>query len=71
MKLWYNKIANKGGEILGQAIKVNKVEYIDKVHENSKGWITRSLIDENGYSQWHYKYAELKELDLTGEKIYI
>lgn len=56
---------------MGQAIKVNKVEYIDKVHGNSKGWITRSCIDQNGYSQWHYKYAELKELDLTGENIYI
>lgn len=54
-----------------QAIKRNKVEYIDKVHGNSKGWITRSCIDENGYSQWHYKYAELKETDLTGENIYI
>lgn len=54
-----------------QAIKRNKVEYIDKVHGNSKGWITRSCIDENGYSQWHYKYAELKETDLAGEKIYI
>ncbi|MFR1784482.1 MAG: DNA-binding response regulator, partial [Sarcina ventriculi] len=38
---------------------------------NSKGWITRSCIDENGYSQWHYKYAELKETNLTGENIYI
>lgn len=56
---------------MGQAIKINKVEYIDKVHGNSKGWITRSCIDENGYSQWHYKYAELKETDLTGENIYI
>ena len=56
---------------MGQAIKVNKVEYIDKVHGNSKGWITRSCIDEKGYSQWHYKYAELKEVDLTGENIYI
>ena len=54
-----------------QAIKVKKVEYIDKVHGNSKGWITRSCIDENGYSQWHYKYAELKETDLAGENIYI
>ena len=54
-----------------QAIKVKKVEYIDKVHGNSKGLITRSCIDENGYSQWHYKYAELKEVDLTGENIYI
>ena len=56
---------------MGQAIKKNKVEYIDRVHGNSKGWITRSCIDENGYSQWHYKYAELKETDLTGENIYI
>ena len=56
---------------MGQAIKKNKVEYIDKVHGNSKGWITRSCIDENGYSQWHYKYKELKETDLTGENIYI
>lgn len=56
---------------MGQALKVKKVEYIDKVHGNSKGWITRSCIDENGYSQWHYKYAELKEVDLTGENIYI
>ncbi len=56
---------------MGQALKVKKVEYIDKVHGNSKGWITRSCIDENGYSQWHYKYLELKETDLTGENIYI
>jgi len=56
---------------MGQAIKRNKVEYIDKVHGNSKGWITRSCIDENGYSQWHYKYKELKETDLTEENIYI
>ena len=61
----------KGGEVMGQAIKKNKVEYIDRVHGNSKGWITRSCIDENGYSQWHYKYAELREVDLTGENIYI
>ena len=56
---------------MGQALKVNKVEYIDRIHGNSKGWITRSCIDENGYSQWHYKYAELKEVDLNGENIYI
>ena len=64
-------MSNKGGEVMGQAIKKNKVEYIDRVHGNSKGWITRSCIDENGYSQWHYKYAELREVDLTGENIYI
>ena len=56
---------------MGEAIKINKIEYIDKVHGDSKGWITRSCIDENGYSQWHYKYLELKETDLIGENIYI
>lgn len=64
-------MANKGGETVGQALKLNKVKYIEKVHGNSKGWITRSCISEIGYNQWHYKYAELKELDLTGENIYI
>ena len=56
---------------MGQALKEEKLEYVDKVHGNSKGWITRSCIYENGYSQWHYKYAEFKETDLTGENIYI
>ncbi|WP_075809069.1 replication protein, partial [Clostridium perfringens] len=35
------------------------------------GWITRSVIDKKGYNQWHYKYAELKDLDMNGENIYI
>lgn len=41
------------------------------MHSNSKGWITRSVIDKKGYRQWHYKYAELKDLDMSGENIYI
>ena len=54
-----------------QALNLNKPSYIDRLHSKSKGWITRSIISEHGYSQWHYKYAELKGLDLTGENIYI
>lgn len=54
-----------------EALKLNKVSYIDNLHSNSKGWITRSIIDKNGYKQWHYKYAELKDLDMSGENIYI
>ncbi|WP_338852761.1 DNA-binding response regulator (plasmid) [Clostridium perfringens] len=54
-----------------QALKINKVSYIDNIHRNSKGWITRSVIDKNGYKQWHYKYTELIGLDITGENIYI
>lgn len=52
-------------------LKVNKINYIDNVHSKSKGWITRSIIDKKGYSQWHYKYAELKDLDMSDEKISI
>lgn len=53
------------------ALKLNKINYIDNVHSNSKGWITRSVIDKKGYSQWHYKYAELKDLDMSGVKTFI
>ena len=53
------------------ALQVNNVSYIDNLHSNSKGWITRSVIDKKGYRQWHYKYAELKDLDISGENIYI
>ncbi|TPE15663.1 DNA-binding response regulator [Clostridium perfringens] len=53
------------------ALKLNKKNYIDNIHSRSKGWITRSVIDKKGYSQWHYKYAELKDLDMSDENIYI
>ena len=56
---------------MGQALKLNIESYIDRIHSNSKGWITRSVIDKDGYRQWHYKYAELKDLDMSGENIYI
>ena len=61
----------KGGEFLGYAFKFNTEDYINKIHSDSKGWITRSVIDDNGYKQWHYKYAQLKDLEFTGENIYI
>ncbi|MGU8450874.1 DNA-binding response regulator (plasmid) [Clostridium perfringens] len=53
------------------ALKLNKKNYIDNIHSRSKGWITRSVIDKKGYSQWHYKYAELKDLDMRDKNIYI
>lgn len=46
------------------------IEYIDIVHKNSKGWITKADI-KNGYRQWHYKYKELINLDFNKENIYI
>lgn len=56
---------------MGYAFKFNTEDYINKIHSDSKGWITRSVIDDNGYKQWHYKYAQLKDLEFTGENIYI
>lgn len=56
---------------MGYAFKFNTEDYINKIHSDSKGWITRSVIDDNGYKQWHYKYAQLKDLDFTGGNIYI
>ena len=53
------------------ALQVNKGNYIDNVHSNSQGRITRSVIDEKGYSQWYYKYAELKDLDISDWKKYL
>ena len=53
------------------ALNLNKMNYIYNIHSRSKGWITRSVIDKKGYSQWHYKYAELKDTDMSGENIYI
>lgn len=46
-------------------------DYIYKIHSNSKGWITKSEISSHTYKQWHYKYIELCDLDLSGENIYI
>ena len=47
------------------------IEYIDIVHKNSKGWITKADIKNGGYRQWHYKYKELINLDFNKENIYI
>lgn len=54
-----------------QALKLNNLSYLDKVHGDSNGWITKSIIDKSGYSQYHYKYLELKDIDMTGNNIYI
>lgn len=62
-----------GGEKVEQLLLEEfepSIEYIDIVHKNSKGWITKADI-QNGYRQWHYKYKELIELDFNKENIYI
>ncbi|MEG0578272.1 MAG: DNA-binding response regulator, partial [Bacilli bacterium] len=58
---------------MGQAEQIQdlqKKEYIDALHGNSKGWITKAEKKEV-FKQWHYKYVELIDQDLQGENIYI
>ncbi|MFU7517655.1 DNA-binding response regulator [Clostridium sp. HCS.1] len=59
---------------IGQALKKGEYKehstYIDTLHQNSKGWITKAEIN-SGYKQWHYKYNELLEQDFEQENVYI
>lgn len=45
-------------------------EYINIVHNDSKGWITKAEIKNNKYSQWHYKQDELLSQKFKGENVY-
>ncbi len=58
---------------IGQAVGKlnNNPSYIDMVHNNSKGWITKARIISGNFSQWHYKYQELLQEELDGENVYI
>lgn len=59
---------------MGQALRQEEykehIEYLDTVHRNSKGWITRAEMNR-GYKQWHYRYNELLEQDFEGENVFI
>ena len=58
---------------IGQAVRKfnSNHSYIDMVHNNSKGWITKARIISGNFSQWHYKYQELLQEELDGENVYI
>ena len=58
---------------IGQAVGKlnNNPSYIDMVHNNSKGWITKARIISGNFSQWHYKYEDLLKEELDGENVYI
>ena len=47
------------------------VKYINIVHEDSEGWITKAKISDKGYEQWHYKYKDLIELRFDEDNVYI
>ena len=46
-------------------------KYINIVHGNSEGWITRAEISNHNYKQWHYKYLQLLELKFKEHNVYI
>ena len=59
---------------MGQAVRQEEysepINYLDRVHSDSKGWITKAEMN-CGYKQWHYRYNELLEQDFNQENVYI
>ena len=47
------------------------VKYINIIHGDSKGWITKAKICNKEYKQWHYKYKDLIELKFDEYNVYI
>ena len=47
------------------------VKYINTVHGNSEGWITKAKISSEGYKQWHYKHMQLIGLKFNEDNVYI
>ncbi|WP_455539840.1 hypothetical protein [Terrisporobacter sp.] len=45
--------------------------YINAIHGNSKGWITKVEMNEGNFRQRHYKLNQLLDIDFTQEDIYI
>ncbi len=43
------------------------VKYIEDVHGRSQGYITRAFIVDKNYSQWHYKFKNLKNQEFEGK----
>lgn len=48
------------------------IEYIDTIHGESKGWITKAEISkQREFSQWHYHVEDLLKQDFDKEDVYI
>ena len=47
------------------------VKYINTVHGNSEGWITKAKISSERYKQWHYKHMQLIGLKFNEDNVYI
>ena len=58
---------------MGQANQIEDLQekqYINALHGNSKGWITKAEINKT-FKQWHYKHLELIQQDFKGDNLYI
>ena len=59
---------------MGQALSKEEysepINYLDMLHSDSKGWITKAEMN-CGYKQWHYRYNELLEEEFKQENVYI
>lgn len=60
----------EGGRVMGHALKKQKKDYINSLHGDSKGWITKATKDPE-YKQKHFKYLDLLEQNMKGNNIYI
>ena len=58
------------GQVLIKEKYSEQINYLDILHSDSKGWITKAEIN-CGYKQWHYRYNELLEQDFNQENVYI
>ncbi|WLF71114.1 DNA-binding response regulator (plasmid) [Clostridium septicum] len=58
------------GQALRQEIYSEPINYLDALHSNSKGWITKAEMN-CGYKQWHYRYNELLEQNFDQENVYV
>lgn len=60
---------------MGQALRkiesTKELNYLENIHGNSKGWITKAEINKKNFKQWHYKYLELIKQDFNKENVYI
>lgn len=59
------------GQAVKKAEKTEQLSYLESVHGNSKGWITKAEINNNTFNQWHYKYLELVNEEFEKENVYI
>ena len=51
--------------------KNESILYLNLIHGESKGWITKAEINKGIFKQWHYKLNELIDMDFNKENTYI